>query len=117
MWNGHLYKNKFVRSGKRDPGMLGWIDMENGKVSVAAWVDSLTGEVSLSFKPKDILASKYTYGNLKVNNARKNPTHPHLLGTMIWSGKTYSIAGWIHTDKRNDKFFKLTVREVEEVYA
>lgn len=119
---GKAVKNERARSIK-DPQLMGWVHFENGKASLAIWYQrdengkaDLT-KMNLSLKPFG-KARVYTYGNMNVlkDEDRVASHAPHMLGSIEWGGKDYSVASWINyaEDDQKKPFLKLKLRLCED---
>lgn len=116
MFYGHIYKNKHQRSGRRDPNLLGWLEMPIGKFSVAGWHDKASGNIKLTLRPYTSKQRIFSYGMIQINRERiEDLNHPHMLGTIEIGGEEYSLGAWLHSDKNGQPYFQMTVKEMKDV--
>lgn len=122
---GVVYKNYRARPGddgtmktSKDPQMCGFISFPNGRATVAVWMDLKSDEdtiMKMTLRPENSKKKIYSFGEMKINNIQRAKTAPQFLGDVIWSGKTYSVAGWLNApDKKGNPYIKITLQLIAD---
>lgn len=111
---GQLRINKRKRAGHKDPHLMGFGLLRDGRISIAAWSKQNEEDgmhLQMTIRSWNSSSKKYSHGFLFQVKERKTPESPNLMGGFTWNGIFYSCAAWTNTNENNEKFFKLTFVE------
>lgn len=110
---GGLYKNKRRRKGPEfhDPNLMGFLDLPQGKVSLAGFIqDDDKRVIKLMLKAWCKKSNKFSYGQITLINQETDTPAPNLMGECIFASAKYSLAGWLNSDDKNGNYIKITAR-------